>query len=515
MSDAELIDLCQKIIELLAKNLLIDLENDNLDCNDYDESNEKHQKYFHFRDWMYIITILANQRKYRTLKILLGFLKRKELRPKRKPLLNFLIKRAVEAELARFENKGIILTEKQLTILEKLSKATHSKQHHIERARIILFCAENLNDSKIAEQLGCHRKTVAKWRKRWIDAMPILYETEEEHPHQLKRMIHSVLEDAYRCGAPPKITPEQVAQIITIACRSPKEFEIDHLDSWTNKELAKYLVEQGIVENISVSSVNRLLNQFGIRPHLIEYYLNPDIQDEEEFNEKVRKLCMLYKNAAELQQYNIEVICVDEMTGIQALTHNHPAQPTKPGKKMRVETKYQRQGTTGILGARCVASGLITAIIQKERKEEDFVSLIKYVMEAVPAKKFIFVADNLNTHKSESLVKLAAQEEGIDINTLGKKNSSGILKSMKTREEFLTDLNRKRIQFFYIPKNCSWLNQIEIWFSIIKRRILTRKSSYKSVAELEARIARFIEYYNKELAEPFKWEYGGHFKASG
>jgi putative transposase len=108
-------------------------------------------------------------------------------------------------------------------------------------------------------------------------------------------------------------------------------------------------------------------------------------------------------------------------------------------------------------------------------------------------------------------VRFVAEKEGIDLSTLGVKDKSGILKNMESRAEFLAD-KRHRIVFVYTPKHCSWLNQIEVWFSIITRRLLNRRSSFTSVEELEQKIWNFIVYYNNFLKKPFKWTFKGFAK---
>lgn len=141
------------------------------------------------------------------------------------------------------------------------------------------------------------------------------------------------------------------------------------------------------------------------------------------------------------------------------------------------------------------------------RTEEDFVLHIRRIIESEPdVKKWNLIMDCLNTHQSESLVLLVAAQEGLDIE-LGIKGESGILKSMKSRAAFLSDPTHQ-IVFYYTPKHSSWLNQIEIWFSILVRKLLKR-ASFKSQDDLKTRILEFINYFNKTMAKPLKWTYKG------
>jgi len=195
---------------------------------------------------------------------------------------------------------------------------------------------------------------------------------------------------------------------------------------------------------------------------------------------------------------------------LQALEHTTPKQTMKPGVVERIDPEYERRGTTGIIASRNVATGeIMHPLIQAERKEEDYLEHIKGVVDICPKDKHIFINDNLNTHKSESLVRFVAGVEGIEQSTLGIKDRSGILKNMNSRAAFLSNKSHQ-IVFVYTPKHCSWLNQIECWFSIITRRLLNKRASFISVAELEQKIWDFINYYNQFLKKPFKWNYKGN-----
>ena len=219
-------------------------------------------------------------------------------------------------------------------------------------------------------------------------------------------------------------------------------------------------------------------------------------------------VCACYHEAPRLwAEDGIHTVSVDEMTGIQALERIAPTKPMRLGWEERREFEYTRHGTQCLIGNFAVVSGeVIAPTVQATRTEADFATHIAGTVATDPEAGWIFVVDNLTTHCSETLVRYVAQACGIE-EELGKKGQRGILKSVATRKKFLTDAGH-RIRFVYVPKHTSWLNQIEIWFSILVRRVL-RRGNFTSVTDLREKILAFIDYFNRTLAKPFKWTYKG------
>ncbi len=202
----------------------------------------------------------------------------------------------------------------------------------------------------------------------------------------------------------------------------------------------------------------------------------------------------------------MHVVSTDELTGIQALERKAPTKPLRPGLVERREFEYERHGTLTAIVNFEVATGQVTeASLGPTRTEADFAAHIARTLEKDPAGVWIFVADRLNIHQSVSLVDLVAHQCGLT-EEVARLRAQGGLKAMASRAAWLSDPTH-RIQFVYTPTHTSWLNQIEMWFSMLVRRAL-RRGNFPSLAALRERILAFIAYYN-QTAKPFQWTYKG------
>jgi hypothetical protein len=248
------------------------------------------------------------------------------------------------------------------------------------------------------------------------------------------------------------------------------------------------------------------LEEADLHPHRSSYWLNPKNDDPVEHQAAVARVCEIYHQAPELAQQGIHVVSCDEKTGIQALERAAPTLPTRPGLDEKREFEYIRHGTLCLIASLLVVTGKVIApTVGATRTEQDFCDHLKRTVAIDPEAGWVFVVDNLNTHCSESLVRWVAELEGVQ--DLGTKGYDGILHNMQTRSAFLSDPTH-RVRLVYTPKHCSWLNQVEIWFSILARRALKR-ASFSSLEELGKALLSFIEYFNRVLAKPFRWTYKG------
>ncbi|MBU0490213.1 MAG: transposase [Chloroflexi bacterium] len=401
------------------------------------------------------------------------------------------------------------LTSTFQEILEQISRCYTWPYWLVLRAKIVLAAATGANNTVIARQLDTTVDTVRKWRTRWSAATPRLAtaEAEGQTAPELVDLVRATLADAPRPGTPDTFTPEQLVHIIAVACEDPRAAgrEISH---WTNWELADAVVQRDLVNAISPRHVGRILAEADVKPHLSRYWLNHQRpQKPAKFDAEVKTVCDLYAAAPTLYQQGTHLASLDEKTGIQALERRHPTRPVQPGHVELREFEYIRHGTLTLITNLEVATGQIIApSLGPTRKEVDTVAHVRQTIATDPEATWVFIADQLNTHMSEGLVRLVAELCQLDLD-LGVKEKSGILQSMATRKAFLEDESH-RIRFVYTPRHTSWLNQIEIWFSILVRKLLKR-ASFSSVEELQQRILNFIDYFNRTMAKPFKWTYTG------
>jgi len=350
------------------------------------------------------------------------------------------------------------ISRRQRKRLEALVCRTSAPQALAKRARIILLRAEGLGPSDVARRLGCDVSTVNKWTVRWR-ARPVL----------------EALLDAPRSGRPPTITLEARCEIVKIACSRAKDSKAPLQEIWTLNAIAAELRQRSGM-TVSRSSIQRVLTTKGFRPHRVRLWLH---SPDPEFRPKVQRICKLYLSPPK----GAIVLCIDEKS-MQALSRRHPTH-CAPDGSLRYEFEYARHGTRTLLGAFNIRTGKVLGEIVKHRDAKAMEKFMLTIARHYPKQRIIIVWDNLSTHKDGP-----------------HKRWSRFIKR-----------HAGRFDFVYTPLHASWLNQIEIWFSILQRRVL-RLGSFDKASELEEAVRSFIDYWNRYEAHPFRWKFSGEFVES-
>jgi transposase len=359
----------------------------------------------------------------------------------------------------------------------------------------------------IAAAIDLDPTAVGLWRRRWVQAWPKLIQIEfTETQAAFRRPIEDLLSDRPRSGNPGKFTAEQITQILALACEPPEKSgrPITH---WTCKELADEAKKRGIVASISEAQVGRYLREAELQPHKSRYWLNAKEKDPQQFQEKVEAICNGYLEAPRLyREENTHTVCTDEMTGIQALERIAATLPMEPGHTECREFEYKRHGTTTLIGNFHVVTGqLIAPSLGPTRTEADFVRHVAQTVATDPGASWVFVVDN--QHPRLGGVGAVGGGGLRDQAEFGEKKANAACSARRPPREFLSERGH-RIRFVYLPKHTSWLNQIEIVFGMIMRKVV-RRGNFTSVTDLKEKLLRFIDYFNEVFAKPFRWTFTG------
>lgn len=268
---------------------------------------------------------------------------------------------------------------------------------------------------------------------------------------------------------------------------------------WALDDLAATLINQTAhALAMSRSTIGRTLEEADLKPHRSVSWLHSHDPD---FDAKAQAICQLYVEAPVMYQHGRLVICSDEKTGMQALGRPHPTQPAEPGKPARREHDYIRYGTRAFIASFIVPTGEVIGDLGPTRTSIDFAAQLGNVAQRFPDfQGFDWVLDNLNTHWSIEVCRVLAQLS--DVPFVPAQLTTG-----EQRKAFLTDPTHKHV-FHFTPTHGSWLNPVELWFSVLSRRFLKR-GDFASMADFEARFLAFVEDYNRRHAHPYHWTYAG------
>ena len=309
----------------------------------------------------------------------------------------------------------VVVTERQLAILDEFRRSRSEPGWVVQRAAVIFLAFEKWSNQEIAAEVGLDRMAVGLWRRRWRAAWDELTLWECTEPRRLREAIRETLRDAPRSGCPGRVTAEQVAQILAVACEPPVNSgrPITH---WTHGELRDEVIKRGIISIISESQVGRYLKAAVLQPHRRRMWLNTTEKDPVVFEQQVIAVCQTYQEApARHAADGTRTVCVDEMTGLQALQRNAPDKPPRVDQVAKQEFEYTRHGTTTLIGNWDVVAGnMLAETIEPTRTEADFVAHIDQTVATDPDVPWIFVQDNLNIHWSASLVEWTAKKCGLE-----------------------------------------------------------------------------------------------------
>lgn len=325
----------------------------------------------------------------------------------------------------------------------------------VRRARMIDGLARGEGPTEVARRVGCSVRNVRKWRERW-----------EADPR-----VESLM-DLDRSGRPLEIPLEVRCKVIQLACDRPDKLYAPFRDVWTQESLAE-VVRRETNTTISRSTVQRILTTEDLRPHRVRQWLHSADPD---FEAKVARVCGLYLSPPT----GATVVCVDEKP-MQALERKYPT-VVGPGGVVHREYEYIRNGTACLLAAFDIRDGRVLGRVVPHRTNEATVDFMEDLAREYPRGEVYVVWDNLNTHY-----------DGPD--------------------KRWTEFNRRhggRFHFVYTPKHASWMNQIEVWFSILQRRVL-RYGSFYSTGHLEREVMAFVRHWNRVEAHPFRWTFTGKF----
>ncbi len=358
---------------------------------------------------------------------------------------------------ANLESVGVVLSAIDHVVLTVRARAGRSEHRDVVRARIVLAAAAGTGNEAIAAQVGVHLDTAGKWRRRFATA-------------GLAGLV-----DLPRSGRPRRFTRVQVAQVKTLACTLAGESGVP-LSRWSGAELATEVVTRGLAEAISASTVRRWLSADAIKAWQHRSWIFPR---DPQFEVKAARVLDLYARQWQGRPLGEDeyVISADEKSQLQALRRRRDGEPPGPGRTRRVEFEYIRGGTLAYFAAYDVHCAQVIGATAPKTGIEPFTDLVTQGTTTEPyalARRLFCVVDNGSSH-----------------------NGARSIERMQTASPTAT--------LVHLPVHTSWLNQVEIYFSILQRKAIS-PNKFRDLDELAERITAFQDRYNA-TAEPFDWTY--------
>lgn len=347
--------------------------------------------------------------------------------------------------------KCIEIAVEDRPVLERLASSRTAERRLVERAQIVLLAGEGRPASEIAERVGCVAETARRQRARY------------------EREGLDGLRDRPKSGRPATHDQAVRARLVALACTRPPDLDGGlRRERWTLRELAEQV-------GMSVSRAQAILAEVDLRPHLTEQWVMSELGPD--FDAQAAQVCGLYVDPPA----NAIVVSVDEKTSIAARTAAQPDTLPQPGRPARRDSEYLRNGTQNLFAALQVHSGAVSGMTAPTRNQFDFIAFLDQLEAEIPAgQQVIAVLDNLSTHKTQAV------QAWLDAHP--------------------------RWQFVFTPKHASWLNQVEMFFSILARRLL-RHGQFTSPHDLAVQMLTFVEHHNL-TAKPFAWTYTGKLLAA-
>lgn len=335
-----------------------------------------------------------------------------------------------------------------------LARSTSREYRLVRRAQVVCLLQQGYTAKELQEAGYGQARTIQLWYERY----------------RQKPELES-LEDRFRSGRPPLYDGTIKQKVIAFVCQYPDELGWKGLTHWSLRDAAKMMVLYADLPGISYETVRRILKSSALKPHQVKYYLK---RTDPQFVAKALEIIRLYEQHRACPD-DFYLVCIDELTGIQALQRKHPFLPVKPGFVERREFEYTRHGTRCLMAAFDVGSGLVYGKVTPDRKRPTFMAFLEEVLQWRPDKKLHLVMDNLNTHKGPAMDDWLRAQGG-------------------------------RVYVHYTPFHGSWLNMIEIWFGILKAKCIKR-GDFINGDDLAAKIINYIYLWDYHFAHPFNWNF--------